>query len=386
VNKKNKVLELIEFLFVKFIFSIFKLFNYKKGIKFGSKLFQILYFIPLLKKIAYKNLDIIFYDYENYSNKNNINLPFKLFKKKVYLKNLQNLGKIFFSIIYLPKIELLKFENIILKTDINYIKEILNRDKGFIAVTLHCGNWEIMGTFFSQLGLPINVIMRPLDNKLLNNYLEKFRTDKGLKIISKFDSPIKFLRPVLKNEILAILADQNTLKHGIFIPFFKRIASSNQGAAKIHLLTKGELLLIYSYYDNDKLIIENEPYLNIFEEYNKIDKNLKIKLFIFNYYFNLKNISIPISFFNDLVDLSNYNEKIVNIDQTEKDKIIESFENKIYQKLFNFDNLEEEEKIFFINYIIHKKFEIIIKNHPDNWMLIHERWKKQPANFSYLYK
>ncbi|MCX8059417.1 MAG: hypothetical protein N3A58_08395, partial [Spirochaetes bacterium] len=179
MNKKNRFLEFIEYILVKLIFGIFHLFPYEKGIRFGSKLFKILYIIPILRKIAYKNIEFIFHDYENFSKLYNINIPFKKFKKIIFLKNLENLGKIFFTLIYSPKINQKNISSLIKNNvDMALFNKLFEERKGLICLSFHFGNWELNGIFFSMMGYPINVIFRPLDNKLLDRYLQKYRSDK----------------------------------------------------------------------------------------------------------------------------------------------------------------------------------------------------------------
>lgn len=388
MKRKNKILEILEYVFVKLIFNFFLIFPYYKGIKYGSKLFKLLYFIQPLKKIAYKNLEIIFHDFENYKKEKNINISFNKFRKNIFLKHLENLGKVFFTLLFYPKLEKDQIYSLLRnEVDMSLFNNLFNEKKGLICASLHFGNWELNGIYFSLLGYPINVIMRPLDNKLLDNYLQKFRTDKGVKIISKFDPPMKFIRPLLKGEILAILADQNTLKHGIFIPFFRKIASSNQGVAKFHIITKSNIIIMYSYYENDTLILKNDIQINPEILFNNLSNELKAKLFLFNEFFNLNNKIVDIEFFDDLIYFDNYKNKneLKIINKEEKNKIINNYILNNKEKFYNFNFLKEEEKIFFINYFYHQRLEKIIKEKPENWMLIHERWKKQPEDFYYLY-
>ncbi|MCX8058206.1 MAG: hypothetical protein N3A58_02185, partial [Spirochaetes bacterium] len=155
-----------------------------------------------------------------------------------------------------------------------------------------------------------------------------------------------------------------------------------------YIISKANMLIMYSYYKDNILYLENDIHLIPEKLYNELDIPEKAKLLIFNDYFNYNKKNVSITFFEDLINLDSYKikEDLIPLKSEDKKNILNKFilENK--DKLENFYLLTEEEKIFFINYFYHQILEKIIKKYPENWMLIHERWKKQPENFSNLYK
>jgi KDO2-lipid IV(A) lauroyltransferase len=115
-----------------------------------------------------------------------------------------------------------------------YLEQAHARGKGVIFATGHLGNWELSAYAHALLSRPMNVVVRPLDNPLLEAFVERRRSLSGNTILSKRE----FLRPVLKalarNEAVGILIDHNALPaDGEFVDFFGVPACSNSGFAKL---------------------------------------------------------------------------------------------------------------------------------------------------------
>ena len=114
----------------------------------------------------------------------------------------------------------------------------LARGRGVIAVTGHCGNWELLAAWAAGAGYPLTVVVRVNDLRL-HSLIVRFRTAAGVEILVR-DEP-RFLSGVrealARNRIVAILIDQDTRGAGVFVPFFGRLAHTPPGAALIALRT-----------------------------------------------------------------------------------------------------------------------------------------------------
>ncbi len=109
-----------------------------------------------------------------------------------------------------------------------------NLGKGVLFATAHLGNWELSAFAHALLAEPMHVVVRPLDNPLIDRFVEQRRAASGNTLIDKRD----FARPILKalhaNEAVGVLVDQNaSLDSGVFVPFFGIPACVNPGFAKL---------------------------------------------------------------------------------------------------------------------------------------------------------
>jgi len=323
------------------------------------------------KKIAYKNLEVI-----------NPSLN-KEEKDKIYRKFTNVFSEILSDQILFSKYDK---EDLISKIEVigyERIKEYFNYKKGIILVVGHLGNWEIFGVHACLNGFPINCLYRPLDNKLLDKYLNKSRTMYGVKLISKFSSPLNMIRPLMNNEALVFLADQNTIKNYLYVPFFGKIASASRGFSFFHLKTNAPVVFAYSYIDDDL------KQYGIFEEcfdfvnlYNKLSIKEKHFLNYFNLTFNSRSSK---EIYQE--NLNNF-KKFYSIEDRFKLNEQELAENeleKFKDKIKNYNELSFDEKSFYITYFFHQALEKVIFKYPESWLLVHPRFNKQPEGFPKFY-
>lgn len=111
-------------------------------------------------------------------------------------------------------------------TGIEKIAERLVKKQPTIFITGHCGNWELLGYTLSVLGYPIAALARPLDNRLLNDWILGIREKYGLQIITKWGGVPILQELIANNTSVGFIADQNAGQRGLFVPFFGRLAST----------------------------------------------------------------------------------------------------------------------------------------------------------------
>lgn len=104
--------------------------------------------------------------------------------------------------------------------------QLLNAGKPVIMLTGHLGNWEVLGYLLALLGYDIDAIARPIDNRLINDWLLGIRERKGMRIITKWDATERMLEVLGQGGALGFIADQNAGDKGMFVPFFGKLAST----------------------------------------------------------------------------------------------------------------------------------------------------------------
>lgn len=125
-----------------------------------------------------------------------------------------------------------------------YIKDGLAAGRGIIFVTGHIGNWEALGRYGTQvLGLPLTVIAKDPRDPALAAFLRRQREGFGFSVLSRGESAREALKTLRRNEIICLLADQNS--GDTFAPFFGVPAGTAVGPAALALHTGAALLPIY---------------------------------------------------------------------------------------------------------------------------------------------
>lgn len=97
--------------------------------------------------------------------------------------------------------------------------------RGGVIVTAHLGNWEVGAFAVRHRGVPLRAMARPLGNPALERWLER-RRGGAEHLIRKTGGLKDALRTVKAGGWVALLADQNAGRHGVFVPFFGLEAST----------------------------------------------------------------------------------------------------------------------------------------------------------------
>ena len=115
-----------------------------------------------------------------------------------------------------------------------HFAEALKRGRGVLFATAHLGNWELSAFAHALITGPMHVLVRPLDNPLIDRLVERRRALSGNSVISKRDFARAILKALAANEAVGVLIDQNaSLDTGVFVDFFGVPACAGPGFARI---------------------------------------------------------------------------------------------------------------------------------------------------------
>lgn len=129
--------------------------------------------------------------------------------------------------------------------------EALAAGRGVIALTAHLGNWEIIAAAFAASGRPVAAIARPLDNPLLDRAVTRLRSRFGTRVIPRGLALREGLRALQRRSVLAFLVDQNSARHGVFVPFFGTPAATVAGPARIAATRHSPVLAVFDRRERD---------------------------------------------------------------------------------------------------------------------------------------
>lgn len=184
------------------------------------------------------------------------------------------------------------------------------KGRGVLVATAHFGNWELSAFAHALMTEPMHVMVRPLDNPLIDNLVERRRAGSGNHLIDKRVAARAVIKALRDNEAVGILIDQNTTPvEGVFIDFFGKRACASSAFVKL------------AHHSGAAVI----PGFAIWQE---TEQNYVLRFYP----------QIPLT--GD-----------VAVDTQE----------------------------------IHSTFERIMREHPDQWLWIHRRWKTRPPGEKPLY-
>jgi len=136
--------------------------------------------------------------------------------------------------------------------------------RAVLLLTAHLGLWEYLAFAHGLLYKKFSFIVRPLNNPLLDQLLNRYRSLPGNNPIQKNRAVRKVLSLLARGEDVGILNDQNTKEEdGIFVDFFGKKATINIAFTAMALRSGAAVFPIFMVPDKEK---KNRYCIYIFPE------------------------------------------------------------------------------------------------------------------------
>ncbi len=175
--------------------------------------------IPRLPRVAYRNLEFAMPGAD---------------PKQIVDGVFRSIGRILVAFARFPSIGKSNVAQWIRCEGGEHFDEALKQGKGVLFATAHLGNWELSAFAHALLRGPMHVVVRPLDNPLIDALVERRRGLSGNSPILKKDYARGILKALAANQAVGILIDQNASPDGgVFVDFFGVPACAGSGFAKL---------------------------------------------------------------------------------------------------------------------------------------------------------
>lgn len=117
------------------------------------------------------------------------------------------------------------------------------RGKGVLVITGHLGAWELSSFYHSLMGYPMGMVIRRLDNRRLDEFVNGIRCMHGNYVLHKDDFGRGLLKAMHAGGTVGILMDTNmTPPQGAFVEFFGMQACTATGLAHVARKTGAAVL------------------------------------------------------------------------------------------------------------------------------------------------
>jgi KDO2-lipid IV(A) lauroyltransferase len=155
--------------------------------------------------------------------------------------------------------------------------------KGVLIVTGHLGAWELSSFYHSLMGYPMSMVIRRLDNELVDSLVNGIRCQHGNKVLHKDDFARGLISAMRQGECVGILMDTNmTPPQGLFVDFFGTAACTASGMARVALKTGAAVLpgfLLWEESQQKYILRFGEPFELIRTGDNEADVTANTALF-----------------------------------------------------------------------------------------------------------
>ncbi len=184
--------------------------------------------VPRLRRIAMRNLELAMPE-----------LPLAE-RQRITDGVFRSIARVLVGVARLPDLTPANIHQWISHDGLEHLREAQARGKGVLIATGHLGNWELSVNAHTLLCAALgtsdtmSVVVRPLDNPLVDELVRQRREMFGNRMIGKKEFIRSLLKALQAGETAAMLVDQNNmLDQGIFVDFFGIPARTGTSFAKM---------------------------------------------------------------------------------------------------------------------------------------------------------
>ena len=145
----------------------------------------------------------------------------------------ESIARLLVALARFPSIDRSNVSQWIAYEGLEHYESAKREGRGVLIATAHLGNWELSAFAHALMTEPMHVMVRPLDNPLIDALVERRRTLSGNRLIDKRDAARAVIKALRNNQAVGILIDQNTDDEGVFVDFFGKLACANPGFVKL---------------------------------------------------------------------------------------------------------------------------------------------------------
>ena len=113
--------------------------------------------------------------------------------------------------------------------------------RGAIFVTGHYGNMEMFAARMGRMN-PMVLLVKPQSNVRVSERIVAMRRAAHVEVVPTTGGVKQIFKALRSGRWVAMAADQDARRHGVFVPFFGRLASTPEGPARLALQTGSPLV------------------------------------------------------------------------------------------------------------------------------------------------
>lgn len=266
-KKRSNFQTKLEYYLTRAIVGAIGVFPLKTSMSIGKNIgYSIGSLIPKLKKTGRRNLEIAMPHLSDNEKENILRGTFK------------SLGRHLGFVSHFQKFE---------REDIHRLVEVIGKEhfdkahatgRGILFFTGHFGSWEVFNLLPPAFGYEMNILVRRIDNPLVEKFVDSLRTRFGSITLDKTKSARQMFRVLENGKLLGILADLNAQeKEGVFVNFFGIPASTTISIAKLALKTNAIVLPAFAVWNEtkQKYVVHLEPPID-YENTGNTEEDIKV--------------------------------------------------------------------------------------------------------------
>ena len=172
---------------------------------------------PTYRQLAFRNVTIAFGDEKSVPE-----------RRSLVRRHFQRLGANLLCGLKLAAMPLEKTRARVKMENAEAAHRELRAGRPVVFVLSHLGNWELHAqTFPAAIGFVRNsTVFQPLRNRYIDQHLRKLRGRAGVELFNRAEGFHKAIELLRGGGAIGILSDQHAGDHGLWVPFFGKLAST----------------------------------------------------------------------------------------------------------------------------------------------------------------
>ena len=164
-------------------------------------------------------------------------------REAILAENYREMGRVLADYTRLGLVATLPRETLISRVDgAEHVETALARGRGILVLSGHFSSFEL-GVRAAAGAVPLTFVAKRIRNAHVQAWVERQRLDAGVRTIDVHRDVRPIYAALKEGGVVAMLADQDAGRRGIFVPFLGRPASTFLGPARIALATGATLLM-----------------------------------------------------------------------------------------------------------------------------------------------
>lgn len=239
IRRHGRLRTVVEYLVAVTILRGATLLPRRLALRFGDGVSRLVWrLLPRLRRYAMINLRLAFPELSEAE------------RERIARGSYRSLGRLLAEISQFPRLNPENIGQVVTYDGLEHYLAAVAAGRGVIFLTGHIGAWELSVYAHSVYGHPSSFLARRVDNPLIEQLAERYRTMYGNRSIDKQHGVREVIRTLRDGGVVGILADLNSLRdEGVFCDFFGVPAATTIGVATLAMRTGAVVLPGYLVWD-----------------------------------------------------------------------------------------------------------------------------------------
>jgi KDO2-lipid IV(A) lauroyltransferase len=145
----------------------------------------------------------------------------------------RHVGRSFAELAVIPGLSADEVKALVTFEGLEHVRAAVDAGRGVIALSGHYGSPEVMTVGLAAHGMDPHVLVAPMRNPLVSDFFSRHREAYGVHPVEVGPSMRELIRVLRKGAMVCMAADQDAGRHGLFVDFLGRAASTATGPVEL---------------------------------------------------------------------------------------------------------------------------------------------------------